>query len=623
VFNLTSLLKDFYNNRKYVIQGIILLIFLIYLGRLFYIQIVDDSYKTKATSNVIRKVTLYPSRGLIYDRNGHQLVVNNATYDLMVTPARVNEKLDTASFCRLLNIDRSTFNKKMREARQYSRYKSSIFLKQISTETYTRFQEHLFKYPGFFGQVRTIRSYPHQTAAHMLGYIGEVNEEQVEQSEEYYEPGDYVGVSGLEKEYESQLRGRRGVQYVMVDVHNREKKSFQDGAYDTAAVSGSNLTTTLDLDLQQYGEKLMQNKVGSVVALNPETGGVLAMVSSPTYDPNLLTGRNRGDNFNKLLRDTLNPLFNRPVMASYPPGSTFKPVMALLGLEEHVISPNTGYKCNKGYYVGNFKVGCHKHPRISSAQEAIQHSCNAYFCHVFREVIDQQRFNTIQQSLDHWADYLYDMGFGRKLNIDLPNESAGFVPTSKLYDRIYEGHQWRSLMVVSLGIGQGEMGATPLQMANVAALIANRGHYYTPHIAKSFSGYDSLVDSLYGKKHKVDIDSTHFNTVVDGMRKVVKDGTGSFSQINDITFCGKTGTAENPHGDDHSIFISFAPKDDPQIAIAAFVENAGYGSTTAAPIASLMTEKYLNDTIADTPHRQWFENRILESDFIHKEGEEE
>ncbi len=601
--------------RKFVIGTLIILAVLIFIGRLFFIQVMDSSYKFSADNNSQRYVTQYPARGLIYDRNGKLLVYNEAAYDLMVNPMQLTA-FDTASLCQLVNITKETLLTNLKNAKIYSRYKPSVILKQLSSKTYAVLQEQLYKYPGFFVQPRTLRKYANKSAAHLLGYVGEVDNNIIKQ-EPYYQMGDYIGTSGIEKSYEKALRGKKGVNIYLVDVHNRIKGSFDNGKYDTAAIFGSNLVTSLDVGLQEYGEKLMQNKMGSIVAIEPETGEILSLVSSPSYDPSLLIGRVRTENYRKLLLDTLKPLFNRAVMAKYPPGSTFKVINAMIGLQEGVINHNTEFSCHYGYSAGGIHVGCHGHKSPLNLPQSIQNSCNAYYCNVFRRIIDNPAYSSTEKAYNAWRDYVTSFGFGEKLNTDLSSELDGFVPKSDYYNRYYGKNGWKSLTIISLAIGQGELGITPLQMANMVSTVANRGYYYTPHIAHSIEGQAS-IDSRFTKRHYTNIDSANFEEVIEGMYLVVNGGEGSTARIaaiDSIAVCGKTGTAQNPHGKDHSIFIAFAPREHPKIAIAVYVENAGFGSTWAAPIASLMIEKYLKGNISS--RRKWLEQRVMNGDLIH------
>lgn len=596
--------------KTWVLAGIFVCIGIVYIIRLFNVQVLDNRYKMDADNNVLRKVIKYPARGLIYDREGKLLVYNEAAYDLMVIPRQVEENMDTIEFCALLEMDKATFMEKMSKAKKYSNYKASNFEKEISTISYAKIQEQLFKYPGFFVQRRTLRTYPERSAPHILGYVGEVSPSVIEENS-YYKSGDHIGISGIEKTYEEVLRGKRGIEIQMVDVFNRTKGKFKDGLFDTAAVAGSDLQLTIDNDLQRYGEYLMQNKKGSIVAIEPSTGEVLAMISMPTYDPNLLVGRARSVNYKQLSLDSLNPLFNRALMAKYPPGSTFKSINALIGLQEEVLTPHTKYSCNMGYRSGRFHMGCHSHQSPVDLEFSIQTSCNAYYSNVFRNIID--KYPTAEEGYEVWHEYVKSFGLGVKTGIDLPNELQGFVPEPTYYDRYYRKGSWGSLTIVSLAIGQGELGFTPLQMANMTATIANRGYHISPHIVKSVSNQPrSIIDPSIQRK-EVNIAPEHFEHVIEAMYKVVEEGTGRSARIDSIKVCGKTGTVQNPHGDDHSTFIAFAPKDDPKIAISVYVENGYWGSRWAAPIAGLMVEKYLRDTIG----RPEIEERMVKGNLIH------
>lgn len=583
------------SSRRYVVIGIFVIVGLVYLCRLAYLQIFDDTYAELANRNALRYVTQYPSRGLIYDRNGKLLVYNEAVYDLMVIPRQV-KNIDTLEFCNLLKITKEEFIKKMEKARAYSTYTPSIFEKQISKEDFAPIQEKIYQYEGFYAQSRTLRYYPESVACHVLGYIGEVNEDMIAKNP-YYKKGDYIGMSGLEKSYEEILRGKKGSKITMVDVHNREKGSFKDGIYDTAAISGKNLYSTIDIELQKYAEALMKNKRGCIVAIEPSTGEVLCFVSAPYYDPNLLVGRVRGKNYKALAEDISKPLFNRVLMAEYPPGSIFKIAQALIALDMGVIQPNSGFVCDKSL------VGCHGHPSATNVRDAIKMSCNPYFYRVFQRVVQQTNPNTgkidSKYGLMLWNDAAKRMGFGTRLDIDLPNVRKGYIPDTTFYNKWYPSG-WNFYTIYSNSIGQGEVGVIPLQMANFAALVANRGWYITPHLVRSYGDEKQREKFVkYSKKNYSFIPSSYWDLAVEGMWGVVHEagGTARRAKIDDIAVCGKTGTAENI-GEDHSVFISFAPKTNPKIAVAVYIENAkGGGGTWAAPIASLVIEKYIRGEV--------------------------
>lgn len=598
-------MKDPFKNRKYIIIIFFVAGMLALVIRLFIIQIVKDTYRLSAENNVLRYVTQYPARGLIYDREGRLIVSNKAAYDIMVIPSQTSA-IDTTEFCSLLNISREVFQRQMRAAINYSRRAPSVFLKQISDETYARFQEKMFLYPGFYVQPRTLRKYSKPVAAHILGYVSEVDEGIIKKNP-YYKPGDYIGKSGIEEAYESDLRGRRGVKIYLVDVFSRIKGSYADGKLDTVAIQGADITSTIDYELQEYGELLMRNKRGSIVAIEPSTGEVLTLVSAPDYDPGLLVGRIRSENFARLQADTVfQPLFNRALMASYPPGSTFKPINGLIGLQEGVITQDTRFGCDHGYLF----VGCHVHSSPLDLPEAVANSCNSYFCQTYRRVLENRKYGSVEEAFNHWRDYLLQFGFGSRLGTDFVNELAGFVPSTAYFDRFHGKNKWKALTVISMAIGQGEIGTTPLQMANMTAAIANRGYYYTPHIVKAI-GSGGEIDKRFTTRHEISIDTANFESIITGMEGAIgaiPGATARIAAIKGITVCGKTGTAQNPHGKDHSVFIAFAPKDNPKIAIAVYVENAGFGSTYAAPVASLMIEKYLRDSVSN----KVMEQRILD-----------
>lgn len=596
-------------NRKFIVGAIFSIIGLIFIIRLFNVQVVNNKYKLDSANNVLRVITEYPARGLLYDRNGKLLVYNEAAYDLMVIPGQL-KTIDTVLFCKLLNIEKSVFIEKVNKAKSYSRYKPSVFEKELTAENYANIQDQMYQFQGFFVQTRTLRKYPNNNAAHLLGYIGEVNNAVLEKNK-YYKSGDYIGKSGIELAYEHLLRGKRGVRKILVDVHNREKGSYNNGLEDTLSVAGKNLTTTIDLDLQTYGELLMQNKTGSIVAIEPQSGEILSLVSSPGYNPNLLVGRSIKTNYPILTKDSLKPLFNRATMAQYPPGSIFKTVQALIALQEGVITENTGFQCVRSL------VGCHNHPTATNVAASIKMSCNPYYYFVFKRLIQQGKVKSIfkdsEIGLAKWNQNVKKFGFGGTLHTDIPGVKNGLVPGVDFYNKWYGEGRWAFSTIFSLSIGQGELGVIPIQMANLAAIIANKGYYYPPHVIKKIDGKDSLPPDL-SEKVSVGINSEYFLPIIEGMRGVVDEpgGTARRAKINGITVCGKTGTAQNPHGEDHSVFIAFAPMDNPKIAIAVYVENSGFGGTWAAPIASLMMEKYLTDSISD-PLK---EKRILEANLL-------
>ncbi|MBC7655313.1 MAG: penicillin-binding protein 2 [Oligoflexus sp.] len=599
--------------RRYIIQGIFILVALILLGRLYYIQIVDDRYKLSADNNVLRKLIIYPARGVILDRHGKVLVQNEPVYDLMIIPGQV-EEMDTLEFCELINISKHDFDKAFKKAKNYSPYRSSIFQKQLSAITYAAFQEKLFEYPGFYVQNRSVRFYPDSTAAQFLGYIGEVNDREIEKYDGFYGQGDYIGKTGIEKSYEDLLRGQRGVRNIMVDVHNREQGSFFEGKYDSTAVAGDNLISSLDKELQLFGESLMVNKIGSVVAIEPSTGEILASISSPSYDPNMMVGRQRGNNYMKLLNNPFKPMFIRPIQAEYPPGSIFKVINALVAQEMGIINPNTYFHCPGGYRYGrNGWMGCtHVHGTIN-LEQSIEESCNTYYGYTYNRMIDHTEMRPVN-AYSRWRNMVKKFGIGNILDIDLPAERPGLIPTADYYTKRFSNDKWTSSFNMSLSIGQGELGITPLQMANVMAIVANRGFYYKPHLIKAM-GDKKIIKKEYTKKNDAGIQVKYFDTVIEGMSRVVNapNGTAYNAKINDIEICGKTGTVQNPHGENHSVFVAFAPRINPKIAIAVVVENAGYGATWSAPIASLMIEKYLKDSIS---RPKYYTDRLLNANLL-------
>lgn len=598
---------NFYDNRRYVFIVLTILVGLVFVIRLFFVQVVDSSYKVSAENNSQSHVVVYPARGLIYDRNGELLVSNQAAYDLMIVPNDIRA-FDTLEFCSVLEISKESLEDRLKKAKDYSWRVRSVFMKQVSFEVAAILQEKMYKFPGFSLQSRTLRTYSRPIASHILGYIGEVGKKLLENND-YYEMGDYIGVIGIEKSYEEVLRGEKGLKIFLKDRYNRIIGSYEDGKYDKPAKVGQNMMISLDADLQEYAEKLMGKFIGSVVAIEPSSGEILAMVSSPTVNPNDLIGRKLGESIRSLSADTLNPLFNRALMAQYPPGSTFKTINALIGLQEGVINNETSYYCDYGYYYGGLHVGCHSHETPLDLIGGIQHSCNTYFCNVFRKIMEDPKYDNTEQAFNHWRDHLLSFGFGQKLGSDFTNELNGNIPTAAYYDRYYQKGHWNFLTIISMAIGQGELLITPIQMANMTATIANRGWYNIPHLAKSIEGSES-IDKKYLEKQFTTIDSAYFDPIVEGMDLAVNGGAGStarIAKIPDIRVCGKTGTAENPHGADHSIFIAFAPKENPQIALAVYVENEGFGGTWAAPIASMLIERYINGEVK----RTWLEQYVL------------
>ncbi|TKC61298.1 penicillin-binding protein 2 [Pedobacter hiemivivus] len=599
-------------NRKYTIQGLFIVIGLILLGTLFYIQVATDKYFISAESNVLRKIYTFPARGVIFDRNEKALAQNEAVYDLMVIPNQV-KRFDTAALCRIINIDMERFNRNFNKASAQSRYQPSIFERQLSIQVYATLSEQLSRFPGFFVQSRTIRHYPDSVAAHFLGYIKEVTKLDIQNSEGYYRSGDYIGKSGVEKSYETLLRGERGVVNMLYDARNVPKGSYAEGRFDTAAVSGDRLISSLDLNLQKLGEELMHNKVGSIVAIEPASGEILAFVSSPSYDPNLMVGRNQGNNYMELLKNP-NRVFNiRPIQGYYSPGSSFKPLDALLGLQEGVIDPNTTFNCPGYFKVGGHTVKCEHVDGNIALRKGLARSCNTYACYVFQKLLTQRKFPNQRVAYDAWQKMVKKFGLGEKLGIDLPSERNGRLYDAAYYSGKYSKY-WNYGTVISLAIGQGEMDATPLQMANIMAIIANRGYYIKPHLVKAI-GKNRVIKKEYVKRNYVDVEARHFESVIDGMQDAVNApwGTAIQSRIDGILMCGKTGTVQNPRGKNHSVFIGFAPRDNPKIAIAVIVENAGYGSTYAAPMASYIAEQYLRGQLPKNKlaEVEWMKKQVI------------
>lgn len=579
--------------RMRVLQAVVLVIFGVIALRLAYIQLFDRRYVELAKANALRHVVEYPTRGEVFDRNGEFLVQSRECYDLMVVYSEIDKAgFDTTRLCSVLGLPREKLERELAAARRWPRA-ARLVMNFIPKEDKLRFDEGNFR--GFYTVYRTVRQYPRKVGGNLLGYVGEVNADMIRRNPSY-KPGDYVGMSGVESAYEPLLRGRKGVRIQEVDTHGAIKGSYMNGMYDTLPESGKYLVSTIDARLQLFAEELMAGKVGAAVAIEPSTGEILMMVSSPTYDPDQMVGRERSKHYAEMVRNKRRPMFNRAVRAKYPPGSTFKLVQGLIGLQEGVLKPSDRHICNQGYSAGRFKMRCHAHPSPLDLRFAVSTSCNAYFCYVFRDILDNPKYGSVKEGFDVWRKYVESFGFGRKLGSDFLGEGNGYVPDRAYYDRVYRG-LWNSLTVLSLSIGQGELGCTPLQMANLAAIIANRGYYYIPHIVKKIEGQDSL-DRRFYERHYTMVEPKYFEPIVEGMwRGVHVDGTSRMARLDGWDVCGKTGTAQNPHGRDHSTFLSFAPKDNPKIAISVYVENGGFGATTALPIASLLEEYYLTDTV--------------------------
>ena len=596
--------------RKYIIQFFVILIGLVYIIRLLNIQIFDDTYAKKAEDNIISREIQYPYRGVIYDRNKKLLVFNQPEYDIQVIP-REAVNIDKEKFCSVFGISEKEYDKKMDEARHYSRNKPSIFIKQLSNEDLAKAQDNMVFFSGFQVKARSGRAYKYNVLANALGYVSEISKSNLERdTTNYYRQGDYVGQSGIEAYYEEYLRGKRGVAYKTRNVKGEFKGIFNDGLYDTLSIPGQDLYTSIDLDLQQYSEFLLQNKTGSIIAIEPSTGEILSFVSGPSYDPGKLTGRDFGANFVNIAKDSLKPLFNRPLMAQYRPGSIFKIIQAMVGLQEGTITPETRITCNRSI------IGCHGAHSYEDLEGAIQHSCNPYFYNAMRRTVLQNKSNDIYEDtrlgLEVWSEHVATFGLGSPLGIDLPNEKSGLVPSVSYYDRAYHGEAWKFSNIYSIAIGEGENLVVPLQMANFASIIANRGYYITPHIVKGIGENGSPLPQ-YIEKHYTSINSEYFDVAVDAMEKVVAAGTGIRAKIPGIEVCGKTGTVQNRDYPDHSVFIAFAPKDNPQIAVSVYVEKSGQGGRAAAGIAGLLIEKYLTGEIK----RKNIEDYVLKGHFIY------
>ncbi|MCD8265978.1 MAG: penicillin-binding protein 2 [Prevotellaceae bacterium] len=593
--------KDYrLEKRKLVIGGAAVCVVLIFLVRLFALQLMSDDYKRNADSNALLQQVQYPARGAISDREGRLLVYNQPSYDIMVVMSE-QKGVDTLGFCETMGIDKERYEQRMEEIKDrsrnpgYSSFTQQVFMSQLSTEEYSRLQEKMFLYRGFYVRKRTIRQYDCHSAAHILGDVGEVSPEDLEE-DDYYRGGDYIGKLGVEKSYERELRGVKGVRILLRDAQGRLKGQYMNGALDRQPVPGKNLTLSIDIELQELGERLMRGKLGSIVAIEPSTGEVLCMVSSPSYDPNLLAGRERGKNHLALAADPMKPLLNRAIMGQYPPGSTFKPSQALTFLEEGIITPATSFPCSHGFHFRGLTVGCHGHASPLSLLPALGTSCNGYFCWgLYYMFGNRRKYPRVQDAMTRWKDYMVSMGFGYKLGVDLPGEKRGMIPNADFYDKAYRG-SWNGLTVISIAIGQGEVNLTPLQIANLGATIANRGYYITPHVVKEVQG--EPLDTAYTRRHYTMVSRRNYETVVEGMRRAVTGGTCRVADNPWYEVCGKTGTAQN-RGHDHSAFMGFAPKDSPKIAVAVYVENGGWGATYGVPIGALIMEKYINGSLSE------------------------
>jgi penicillin-binding protein 2 len=603
--------KYLYRERQIVVVASVVFVLLIFAVRLFYLQIIDNEYKEWADSNAFLKKTLYPARGVIYDRNEKLLVYNQPAYDVMLIMREINA-LDTLDFCNALGITKEFFIKRINDIKDrkqnpgYSSYVPQIFMSQLSTNEYGIFQEKLYKFPGFYIQNRTVREYGYPNAALLLGNIGKVDRKDIE-NDRYYTSGDDSGRSGVEYSYEKILRGEKGVEVLLRDVHGRIQGKYEQGSHDVAPVSGKNITLAIDIELQAYGERLMRNKRGSIVMIEPSTGEVLCLVSSPSYDPGLLVGRQRGQNYAVLESDPHKPLFDRSIMSRYSPGSTYKPAQGLVFLQENVITRDKMYTCAHGYTFRGGTPACHGHVSPLNLIAALSTSCNSYFCWGLHDMLDSRKFYpTVQEAYDVWRNHMTSMGYGNRLGIDLPGEYRGYVPDSKFYDNVYK-KRWYSSTIISIAIGQGEISTTPLQICNLATTIANRGYYIVPHVVKAIE--NDMPDTLYTQKKRTTVERMHYETIAEGMRNAVQNGTCYGLNLRDIEVCGKTGTVENVHGKDHSACMSFAPYKDPKVAISVYVENGGYGATNAIPIARLMLEKYFYGEVK--PETKYLETEIM------------
>jgi penicillin-binding protein 2 len=589
-----------YSNRKFIIGGAAIIIVIVYTLRLLMLQIMSDDYRKSADSNAFLKQTEYPARGCIFDRKGKLLVFNQPSYDVMVVMNEAKDHIDTLALCEALGITRDFFDKRMADIKDreknpgYSRFTQQVFITQLDEQDFAVFREKLFRFPGFYIQRRTLRQYQYPYGAHVLGDVAEVSQGDIEE-DDYYIKGDYIGKLGVERSYEKQLRGEKGVQILLRDAHGRVQGHYQNGKYDRRPVPGKNLTLSIDIDLQALGERLMEGKIGSIVAIEPSTGEVLCMVSSPTYDPRILTGRRRGKNHLALQRNVWKPLLNRSIMGQYPPGSTFKTSQALTFLTEGIITPQTAFSCPHGFSFKGLHVGCHGHASPLPLVPALSTSCNGYFCWgLYYMIGNRKKYGKPHNAMNVWRDYMVSMGFGYKTGIDLPGEKRGLIPNGDYYDNAYKG-SWNGLTVISISIGQGEVNLTPLQIANLAATIANRGYYITPHVVKAIQ--NERLDTTYTKKHYTKASREAYDWVVQGMRASATGGTCHALSRYPYVACGKTGTAQN-RGRDHSVFMGFAPMDNPKIAIAVYVENGGFGAEFGVPIGAVMMEQYLTGKLS-------------------------
>ncbi len=615
--------KDYnLEKRKYVIAAFVIAIVCIYIFRLFNLQVADSTYKDSAESNAYLRKAVYPSRGVIYDRDGRLVVYNQSAYDVMMIPKDVQE-FDTVDFCHTLGITRDELDRRLHDMRDktknpnYSAYLPQRLIAHLTPEEYGRLQERMYRFAGFYIQKRVLRQYNYKCGANVLGNIREVNAEDVK-ADPYYTAGDYTGDLGIEKSYERELRGTKGIEVLIRDAYGKIQGKYDGGAQDREAIPGRNLKLSLNIELQQYAESLMVNKKGAVVAIEPETGEILCMVSAPTYDPEMLIGKDRGKNYAAMVRDLDKPLFDRALMGAYPPGSTFKPGQGLILLQEGIVTLGTAYPCSHGFVNGRLRVGCHGHASPIALKPALQTSCNAYFCWGFKAMIDgrKSRYGSTDEAFETWKKHLVSMGYGYKLGVDLPAESRGFLPNAKFYNDVFGQNHWSANSIISVSIGQGEILATPLQIANVCATIANRGWFITPHVVKEIQ--DTVIDAKYRQKRYPTINSSYYHPVAEGMRMAVLGGTCKGANLPDIEVAGKTGTAQNPHGPDHSAFMGFAPYNNPKIAVAVYVENAGFGATFGVPIGSLIIEKYLNGSIS--PSRKYIEQNMLSANTIGHRG---